>query len=352
MCDQLRMVRDFADKPDPFALAIGEGERQRQFSWYLRPFRGVKTKQGTLIVAIGRDVTGLLREHAEMVRLETELVTANIVQEAFFPPANIDLQRVLIASYHRPAERCSGDWWGHFSLGPGLELVCIGDVTGHGAAAAFLTAVAHAACTTLAQLIAGGAHAPVPSPSQVLKLLSGVIATSRHESQLMTMFAVVFDLTAGVLRFANAGHVFPLLLPATLGDDRIPGDGTRPWLALNQSGCPLGYATIDEYQDRELPLRGGDRVVLYTDGLLENAGPDGTQWGRRRFNNCLVMQGPQSAVSLREAIIDAAKSHYAATPLTDDITFAIVEVPPKTVPQAPQTSYLSAKDREIYRLFV
>src|SRR5690606_8304203 len=92
----------------------------------------------------------------------------------------------------------------------------------------------------------------------------------------MTFFASVLDTRRGVLTFANAGHNFPVLLPAEKDDPRggkmprsLAKFGDIAPISLKLMGTPLGMDPKAKYRDQTMELKPGDKIFYFTDGLIE-----------------------------------------------------------------------------------
>ena len=312
-----------------FDLAVPVQGKIRELSWYLRPFHGVIHHPRGLWVAVGHDVTSLLTERAAKVRLEGEMDTARIIQNALFPSQSDGFGALKHCSFYGAADRCSGDWWGRFTLSPDLELVCIGDVTGHGVGSALVTAVTHGYFTTLVQMAGRLSATELRSPGFILSQLNSVLIAT-NQSMQMTMFLALIDLKAKTLRYANAGHNFPFLIPVDPKDERIAKQTFRanpwPFIPLVPGGSTLGYAPESRYEDHQLPLRHADRLLFYTDGLIENEAASGKPWGVRQLQRRLTSGVHLALDEMLNGIVEGAKQHCGAVPWADDVTVVTLEL--------------------------
>src|SRR5262249_44194622 len=153
--------------------------------------------------------------------------------------------------YFAPASQVGGDWWTVHDLPGDRLLVVIGDVTGHGTAAAMITSCAKAACDTVRSL--AGDKLTV---SYLLGALNGAVYETARRKFVMTCFASIIDLRARTITFANAGHNFPYLLRPRSGE--AGGSGGDDLQVLMSRGNPLGDAPESTYTERSQPLEAGD----------------------------------------------------------------------------------------------
>lgn len=255
-------------------------------------------------------ITVYMGEMKEKARLENELQVAQLVQNAFFPPTLVQLDRVELKSFSAPASECGGDWWGHVEFDDAIVLI-IADATGHGVSAALLTASINACkqgLKTLAQIDRQLPH----SPARIMDYLNKTICSSGGKIQ-MTCFVASWNKTTRVLSYSNASH--PPGLVIDVPDSRpLEKSDVRPLLEAN--GARLGEATESVYTENHINLHSGAKIVLYTDGLTEAANAEGSPWGQRRFLKSLI----ESQVNDPAAVIEAMQAFHQRPTYDDDVT--------------------------------
>jgi hypothetical protein len=176
------------------------------------------------------------------------------LQRAIMPPdaAPVEAAGVDVAVRYRPAEAghlVAGDWYDALLLQDKDLLVVVGDITGHGIDAVTGMIAARNALRGLAATGAG--------PAELLKYLNAA-ACHITEGIAGTVVCGKYDPATRVLRWARAGHLPPILVR----------DGTAEALPL-PGGVLLGMDPDAEYEETEIRLRGGDTLLLFTDGLIE-----------------------------------------------------------------------------------
>ncbi|KAA6223635.1 hypothetical protein CP973_18445 [Streptomyces albofaciens JCM 4342] len=252
-------VQSLARAPGPVRFEVrtraSDGPRHVSVSAEL-----LRDSPGNLVALRGvvQDVTGVRRTEAalEATRREAEsrqLRMAEELQLALLPRAYTTLPGLRVAIRYQPAENCArvgGDWFEATPLPDGRVLIAIGDVLGHGLQAA-------AGMAQLRNALLGIAYTGA-DPARILDCLNLVAFHGHDESLNATAVVGHFDPRRRTLTWARAGHPPPVLVR-----------GGRATELVNDDGTSLGAGLAPGYACRTLRLRPGDRVILYTDGLVE-----------------------------------------------------------------------------------
>ncbi|MEU1182978.1 SpoIIE family protein phosphatase [Streptomyces sp. NPDC005820] len=289
------LVREGRPCDVPFRVAARDGVR------HLRAVaEAVTDADGTPVEAHGflQDVSAqrsaelalLASERAMLTQqgvLTAERTVAARLQDALLPlpkqPVRLAGLRVDIA--YLPAQsglNVGGDWFSAIELPDGDALFVVGDVTGHG-----LDAVASMA---LLRFTAKGMVITGSSLTGALARLNALLLHSRDPHGTATMVLARYDPRGRRLVWAQAGHPPPLLLRA--GEARYL---ERP------HGMLLGARDTPRYEEAECRLAPGDRLVLYTDGLVERP-RESIDRGLERLARAASAPGPGGPVPLERLI--------------------------------------------------
>jgi len=260
-------------------------------------------------------IVRFMAEMKEKARLENELKVAHLVQHSFFPKHAVIKTKYSFDGHYSPASECSGDWWGFFEQNKKTTIV-VCDATGHGVPAALITAAAHSCISTLKIDSERG----YISPKIVLEKLNKVISSLNSEI-LMTAFALEIDEENNRFVYSNASHMTPFLLQK--GSEGYGKEGVVPLQENN--GKRLGESWDSEYEESTHSLQTGDRVVLFSDGIIEMA-VNGKAWGQRNFLKSLFKAAPKDASGMVHAVLEDFKEHSKDEPLQDDITLVCVSI--------------------------
>jgi anti-sigma regulatory factor (Ser/Thr protein kinase) len=220
----------------------------------LKPRQFGEDDVALLELAAARAAPGIDRARL-FYELEREHQVAMVLQRSLLPRRLPEIPGVRVSTRYLAARNeVGGDWYDVIELPRGLVGVAIGDVVGHGVKAAALMGQLRTALRSYA--IAG------QTPGRTLELVDRFVRNT-DVSAMATAAYAVFDPESGLLRFATAGHLPPII---SAGADSRVVDVTP--------AVPLGAYPYSRYEDRELVLAQGETFVLYTDGLVERPGVD------------------------------------------------------------------------------
>jgi sigma-B regulation protein RsbU (phosphoserine phosphatase) len=150
------------------------------------------------------------------------------------------------------------------------------------------------------------------TPGQACAQMSRLLAPRLGDERFVSLVYAVLDPARGTLTYANAGHPAPLLLAA---------DGQVQRLAAG--GPVLGVVADVAYAEATLALGPGDRLVLFTDGIVEAEGA-ADELGDERVLDLLRGLGASRAQETSAALLDLARS-FAGGALADDATVVVVD---------------------------
>jgi phosphoserine phosphatase RsbU/P len=204
----------------------------------------------------------------------------------------------------QPASGVGGDCFDTIRFSDTRLALTIADVVGKGIPAALLMSNLQAAV----RAFASEAIEPQALCHQVNRILCGNIA----EGRFISFVYCVLDATAGVLTYTNAGHYLPMLI-------RSDGSVER----LGHGGPVLGVLGDAEYDQAQVSLGAGDRLILYTDGLTEARSADDEEFGEDRLLAAAVTHRACSAPAL-QARLAAAVASFTGGHLQDDATLMVL----------------------------
>lgn len=228
------------------------------------------------------------------------------MQWQLLPPLMMTTPQVAVAGALEPAYDVAGDSF-DYALNDDVLHLCIIDAMGHGLDAALMATLA----------IGSYRHARRTDVDLVdlYAAMDAAIADQFDSDRFATAQMARLDVITGRLRWVNAGHPPPLLIR----DRRIVGELDCP------PTLPLGFGgATPAVTEREL-LR-GDRVLFFTDGLVEEHAHGGTEFGERRMHE-LIEQVEADGVPVQESLrrLSGVLMSERGGATTDDATLLMVE---------------------------
>ncbi len=240
---------------------------------------------------------------AELEVQQQELQRAREIQESLLPKTIPQLPGFEVAGAWLPARVVSGDYYDVFPLGDHKLCICIADVVGKGVSAALLMAHAQAAVRALSSQSEG----PAALCGRVNRLLCENIATGKF----VTFFYAILDSETRTLSYCNAGNPYPILV--SHGEARM----------LDNGGAVLGVFPEWAYEDTAIPFEPQDRLLLFTDGITEAEGADGTEFGEGGVAAFARSNSRQSARELTNGLLENVNA-FCGGHFQDDATLVVV----------------------------
>lgn len=252
-----------------------------------------------------------LKEQYQII--ETELDMASKVQDVIFP-AIVNNDRFNFSVYTRPVDKVSGDYYDIFDLGDSKYGFLIVDVQGHGLPAAMITMIIKEKFRLYTPLY----H----DPAELIKLINNevveIIEEMDKESALyFTAFYLIID-RGNVIHSVDAGHICPFF---------VRRERKRIEL-LKSGGIPIGISKeMDNmYITFQTKAEKGDKIILYTDGIIEARNAEKKQYGMGGIINSLKKDFREPADSLLKSIIKDLAGFTNINTLKDDATLFIIEL--------------------------
>lgn len=229
------------------------------------------------------------------------------VQQGFMQGGDGALGSLDFGARCRQVRELGGDCYDFVPL-PGDRLaMAVGDASGKGLAAALMISNVQAALRT-AMLFTGG------NGPKVIRAVNRQVYASSLADPYATLFYGVFDEATRTLQYVNAGHSPPMV---------IRRDGSMTY--LETGGAPVGMFPDWSYEEGMIRLAEGDRVVAYTDGVVEVANPAGEEWGVEALYRATAERPFRSAQETVEAIF-TAMDEFSHGQQNDDATVAVLQL--------------------------
>ena len=252
-------------------------------------------------------MTRLSRElRLKDLKLQRELAIARETQKRLMPRSLPQVKGVRVAAAYLPGEDMGGDLYDVFDMGNGCLGILIADISGYGLPAALVSIVVKTAFT---------AQSPNRySAKTIMELVNREVYANTLEAQFATAFFAVLDCELLRMKYVNASHCLPLLCSA---------DGVEE---LDTDGRFVGMFEEPNYEEKQIALHQGDRLLFYSDGLTEARNGEGRLYGEERVCRILCEKGEGDIQAVIEKAVADWRSHLDGGPAEDDLTLIGVEI--------------------------
>ena len=246
----------------------------------------------------------------ELATMEYELQTASNIQSSLLPRGTPPVPGLDIAVRYEPMRSIGGDMY-DFVVGGRQLGVLVADVTGHGVPAALIASMAKVAFSSQA--------AAAAAPGRLIAGMNRALC-GQFRGQFVTATYMYIDPAAQRVRYTNAGHPPPLLWRAA----------TRQAAELAGGGVLMGFDADEVYATGEARLEDGDRLVLYTDGVLEVADGSGEFFDGEGLKAFVETHTALGAEEFADALLAHLRERIGrrreGRGFDDDVTLAVLDV--------------------------
>ena len=252
----------------------------------------------------------LLAESIEKRLMDHELVLAAQVQKTLVPYSHLTFGGATIGSLYIPARQVGGDY---FDILPNPEtdsfLLAIGDVSSKGMPAALLM--------TAVRSVVRAAAKRTGSVSEIVNEINRVVCEdlTSQKDMFITFFLASINTRTATISYTNAGHPPPFLWRSAGGDITELGKG----------GVFLGPFPDCRYRESTERFRPNDRLLAYTDGVVEAADQAGSLYGRDRLGRFLRQNANLCPGEMLELLRGDLENGFRHADYIDDVTAVLVE---------------------------
>lgn len=246
-----------------------------------------------------------LRRQEQLIEIESELEIARRIQLSLLPqdfPSSTEFQ---VAARYCPMTSVAGDFYEFLVAETRKAGLLIADVSGHGVPAALIA--------SMVKLAATSKRSYADDPSRLLAEMNSVLC-GNTQTQFVTAAYVFLDAERGELRYSAAAHP-PMLI---FRDGEV--------LALEQNGLMLAVFSFAQYSTMVHSLRPGDRLLLYTDGIVEAFNAEEEEFGQARL--CGLMKESLTFSPSETADLIISRVRDWAPSQDDDFTVIVCDYLP------------------------
>jgi|GEM_PF-155780 len=312
------LKRDDETKNIPIIFLTAQGKREHKLEGFESGAVDYITKpfdMGELVARISSQlkIQSLYREISNYVhQLSLDLDLARRVQKCIIPQWIPFLPRLELAASYFSTEKVGGDYFDFFHLKESQMGIMVADVSGHGISASFITAMAKMAFK----------HNISRSNSltDIFRLVNDDFYEILKTEHYLTAFMVALDTQNKTLTYAKAGHV-----------DQILQKASNELQSLETKGFFLGVFEDGGYEEKTCCLDSGDKLVLFTDGLIEARNPAGEQYGIDRFREFLKKNKHLDVATLDRALSEDQRHFLQGKARSDDHTVVLIQMKDRTI---------------------
>jgi serine phosphatase RsbU (regulator of sigma subunit) len=277
-----------------------EAMRRGAKSFVQKPWEDV-----TLLEILRREIAEARAARRRDQRQQRELEDARLIQRGLLPTSVPQVGGIEVAVAWQPANGVGGDCFDTLAFGRGLG-VSIADIAGKGLPAALLMSNLQAAVRAFAQEAA--------PPSSVCNSVNRLLCRNMASGRFATFCYARIEPDAHRIVYSNAGHNPPLLVRA---------DGTTT--LLSEGGMVLGVFPDNAYEQAEVPIAPGDRIVFYTDGITESRDAAGEEYGEDRLKDVAIRTRSAPIEAMKDQLL-ADVNGFTGGRFDDDATLIVVGV--------------------------
>jgi phosphoserine phosphatase RsbU/P len=245
----------------------------------------------------------------QLLYINNELEMAREIQLSILPQEIPKIDGLEISARYIPMSSVAGDFYDFIRVDEKRVGILVADVSGHGLPAALIASMLQVA------LAAQFVHAS--DPGRVLAGLHQALC-GKFQHHFVTAVYVFVDMEKKSMSYAGAGHP-PLLLWR---------GATQSTSELEENGLPLGMFPNSTYSVGQIQVKAGDKLVLYTDGIVETESPSEQAFGVELFKGFLQSKHDLRADLFADSLLDELSSwseHPRGQGQQDDITFLTID---------------------------
>lgn len=268
----------------------------------------------THFIGVQSDVTQRRQAEDDLARalgtMKADVKSAARIQKALLPPGPPELPWVSAAWAFEPCEDLAGDLLNIVPLDQQTLAAYVLDVSGHGVAASLLSVMVTQVLSSMLSQPEG-----VVTPVDVACRLNERFPFDQRTRQFFTIAFGILDVKSRSFRYVSAGQGHLV---------HVPQDG--PVEPLDGRGYPIGIAERPGYDERIVHLGLGDRLYLWTDGIIEARDPNGSLFG---FDRLMATAEAGRSLTLEEsvqAILREVRTHRAQRTAEDDASILALEM--------------------------
>lgn len=293
---------------EPYRGSIVNKKKNGQLYWSEQTITPMLDGQGeiTHFVAVLKDITERRQKQEQEFYLRLAQDVQRHLYKANFQTPGLD----VFGEAHSAMDTC-GDYFDLISQPDGSTLLAVGDVCGHGVGSALIMGTTRAYLRAFARTDS--------NPGRLITRMNRELAADLEPKHFVTLIVVRIHREEMWLDFANAGHVPGFVLNRDKEIER----------KMERSALPLGILPDQVYPSSQpIPIKEGNIIALFTDGITEAQGPDSEEWGTRGALDWVKACSDRSAKEIVTGLIQHVRQNRKTDDLVDDVTSMICKITP------------------------
>ena len=246
---------------------------------------------------------------AEKERISTELQMANQIQESMLPsifPAFPERKEFDIYAIMDPAREVGGDFYDFFLIDEDHLCVVMADVSGKGVPAALFMMISKIILQSCAML--------GRSAGEILTKTNEALCSNNKMEMFVTVWLGILEISTGKVTAANAGHEYPVMMR-----------GGKFEIVKDKHGLVIGGLDGIKYREYEMQLEPGDKLFLYTDGVVEATRNNSELFGTERMLKALNRMASGRPYEILRSVRTAVDDFVGEDEQFDDLTMLCLE---------------------------
>lgn len=242
--------------------------------------------------------------------MKAELSKAKEIQRNLMPRQFPPTPGYELYAFYKPYDQIGGDYYDVIPIDADHVGILIADVSGHGISGAMVMVMVRSAIRAWVNT--------TTSPKELLMKVNPIIARDILPGLFVTMYYAILNIQTGVLTCSCAGHNPAVLWTAK---DKNPVFTQKGGMPMGILAGPAFQATLKE---QVIKLERGDRVVLYTDGMVETMNPEGEEFSEESFCKCINEMSTQRSDLFVKNLVQAVTNFQSTAPQHDDLTLVTI----------------------------
>lgn len=245
----------------------------------------------------------------QLIAVQQEMETARQIQFSILPNRIPAIEGLNITARYIPMTAVAGDFYDIVLLSKRQVCILVADVSGHGVGAALIASMIKVAFASQTQNMA--------DPARVLSTMNRILC-DKLESNFVTSGCLFINLDKGTMNYAGAGH--PPMILHRRTNHKI--------YEFASNGILLGPFSDAKYEVTTMPIESGDRLILYTDGIIETTNASGSYFGDGPFKDFIETHAHLSAENFADTLlqhINQWSGKSTGESLDDDLTLIVID---------------------------